>query len=431
MMKKTILQLLCLFFFTVSMAQSNKDIANVYIKRAWEKFNNQETKKESLIDFNKAISYLDTIEDLDVAKLGAYIHFEVGDFNESKKYAEQYFLINGENKTEEYVEFVELFVNINEELEAIEAARIAEEKRLEEERLRKEEEIRRIEYLTKTWNDKSNALSLKLDSIYSFNRNKVAVYSKDGNFGILNDKGVIIVKADSYKDFISYDGYIILKDKVKEPTKVYCFNSKNKKGFLLPNISDFNRLSTNYGKIMLPRGNGMLVAYPNNSSKPLVYDLKSKEFKNLTNDLEFLKELKKSDILDKFNKDGEVKINKEWYSLGSFLGGGVFTLSFDKNLKVHSYLCTVDGKVLSANDYQFIGPYYKDKFQAIKDGEISWIDLYGVEVDAPKNEFLNYEGISKVVKLSDGVYQIMQNGIIILGEEKLEKLPDYLEKFND
>ncbi|WP_405608720.1 hypothetical protein [Polaribacter sp. Asnod1-A03] len=431
-MKKTILPILCLFFFAKSIAQSNKDIANVYIKRAWEKYNNIENKEESLIDFNKAITYLDTIEDLDIAKLGAYIHFKVGDFEKSKNYAEQYFTINGDNKTEEYVEFVELYVNINEEIEAAEAARLAEEKRLEEERLLKEKEIRRIEYLTQTWTDKSRALSLKVDSVYSFNKNNLAIYTKGENFGILNDKGVVIVKADKYKDFISYDGFIILKDKKEEPTKIYCFDSKKKQGFLLPNIAGFNTLSTNYGQIMLPRGNGMLVAYPNNSSKPVVYDLNSKEIVKTAIDEEFLKELKKNDILDKYNKGGEVKINKEWYGLGTHLGGGIFSLDFDKNLRVHSYFCSIDGKVLSVTeDYQFIGPFYNDKFQAIKEDKIYWIDQRGVEVDAAKDEFVTYKGKSKVVKLEEGTYQIMQNDVIILGDEKLETLPDYIKKYSN
>jgi len=223
-MKKSVLLFLYLFFLSVIVnAQSNKDIANVYVKRAWEKYNDLETRKESLIDFNKAISYLDTIESLDVAKLGAYINYEVGDFAQSKNYAEQYFLIAGENKTEEYDDFVELYVNIKEELEAELAAKIAEEKRLEEERLLKEKEIRRIEYLTKTWKEKSSSLSLNVDNIYPFNENNIAVFSKDGFFGILNDKGAILVNADTYKDVLSYDGYILLKDKAKEPSKIYSF----------------------------------------------------------------------------------------------------------------------------------------------------------------------------------------------------------------
>jgi len=244
--------------------------------------------------------------------------------------------------------------------------------------------------------------------------------------------GAILVNADTYKDVLSYDGYILLKDKAKEPSKIYSFNSKSKEGFLLPNISEFNKLSTNYGQIMLPRANGILIAYPNNSDKPIVYNLNSKEIIKTDNDQDFLKELKKKDIIDKYNKDGEVKINKEWYGLGNHLGGGIFSLSFDKNLEVHSYLLTIDGKVLSVNnDYQFIGAFYNDKFQTIKNGKVYWIDQYGKEVSAAKNEFSDYKGASKVVKLENGVYQIMQDGIIILGDEKLEKLPDYIKKFSN
>lgn len=37
---------------------------------------------------------------------------------------------------------------------------------------------------------------------------------------------------------------------------------------MLPAVSDFSTLSTSYRKVMLPRGNGRVVTYPNNAKEP-------------------------------------------------------------------------------------------------------------------------------------------------------------------
>ncbi|PWG06165.1 hypothetical protein [Polaribacter aquimarinus] len=422
-MKKILLTLLCVLAFTVTNSQSKKEIANVYIKRAQNVIEESIDYKEARVLFEKAMKYLDTVTDYRIAKLGTIIYFELSDFKEAKKYSKQYFLVVKNKKSEDYLNQLELAVTIDEEIELEEA----EERRLEVERIKKEKELRRIDSLKTLWKNKSDDLSLKLDSIYDFNKNSLALFKNNGNFGIINDRGEIIVSAEEYKHAVSYDGYILLMNKSVEPTKIYSFNTNSQNGFLLPSPSDFNPLSTHYGEVMLPRGNGRLVTYPNNSHKPLVYDLNLKRIVNIANTENLLKSLKKTDRIDKYNKEGEVKINKVWYNFGGHLGGGVHPLYSIENYTLKVFLCSIDGSLLNTNStYQYIGAFHNNKLQALKGNEITWINQNGTKTNAPKDESGKYSGLSKVVKIAPGVYHIMQNDFIVLGKEKLEKLADFL-----
>ena len=435
-MKKKLIIIIFFIAFNVTNGQSNRDIANVYIKRAYEAINTNIDFDTALIYFEKAMKRTDTILDRKVAALGSTIYFEthhkrpnikekIAFLEKSKMYCSQYFNLYSNRSSEEYISNTEDYVLIQETIEKLNE----ELKKNEEERIRKEKELKKIDSLKTIWTNKSNALSIKADSIYSFDKNNVSLYTKNGFYGIINDRGEIIVKAEEYKDALSFDGFILLKNKKQETTKVYCYNTNSKKSFLLPNIADFNPLSTHYGKIMLPRANGMLVTYPNNSYGPMIYDLKLKKIIETSNKKDLFKNLKKNNIIDKYNKDSEVKINKLWYSFGPHLGGGVYTLYFDKNYDVNSYLCSIDGRVISAKlEYQFIGAFYNNRFQALKNNKIVWINQNGTELDAQKNGYDVYKGNSKIIKINDGIYQIMKEGKIIRGNEELEKMTDFLKE---
>ena len=422
MMKSLFLAFLCLFSLYTLTAQSNQEISNVYIKRAQESLNNLEIK-QSLIHFTKAMKYTDTITSPSIARLGTHIHYELGNLQEAKYFVKQYFLLAKNRNSEEYNQFVELSVGINEELEE----QLIEQKRIEEERIRKEKELKILDSLKTIWNDKSASLSLKVDSIYRFDKNNLALFKDNGSYGMINDKGEIIVKADEYKGAISFDGFILFMDTLEEPTKIYSYNRNSKKGFLLPNISDLNPLSTHYGKVMLPRGNGRLVTYPNNSYEPMIYDLNTKKTIRVANEKELFKNLKRRKIINKFNKEGEVKINKIWYLFGGHLGGGMYPLYQEKDYNVYSFLCSIDGTILYvASDYQYIGAFYNNKFQAIEGNKTVWINQNGTKVSSAEDETGNYSGSSKIKKLKDGSYQILQDGMIILGDKKLEKMEVFL-----
>lgn len=419
-------------------AQKKSAIANYFIKRATTAIETSYDFNTALSDFEKAIENIDTISDRKIASLGSSIYFELHHkkpsieeklefLKKAKEYSDLYFHLHKDETSEEYN------ANVPRSIKIMEATEVLEEE-LEKKKqalIKKQKELKRIDSLKTVWQNKYNSLVIKVDSIYKFNENNIAVYSKNGFLGIINDVGEILFEANEYKDALVFDGYIILKNSITEPTKLYSFNTNNSEVFLLPRISDFNPLSTHYGTVMLPRGNGVVVTYPNNSYKPFIYDLSTKEVIKFTKDLQDLfKDLKKADKIDKYNKDNQIKIDKNWYNFGGHLGGGVYPLYEAENPKLFGFLCSLDGSLLRASsDYKAIGTFYNNNFQAISDTESFWINQNGTKLNQVKEEAKDYAGNSKIKKLDTGGFHIMKEGLIILGEEKLEKMSLFLQKF--
>jgi hypothetical protein len=437
-MKKILFSLLFVSAFSVN-GQTDEDFARIYIKRAIEAIEVSIDYETALTNFEKAMKYKDTILDKKVASLGSLIYFETHHkqptddlqlefLEKSRDYSAQYFNLTKNKSSEEYMNNMENRVMIRETLLTLESKI----RKSELERLQKEKELRKIDSLKQIWKTTSDALSIKADSVYKFNKNGFAVFQKKGFYGVITDLGGILVEANEYKDFLSFDGYIILKNQKVNPTRLYAFDTKSKLGFALPNISDFNPLSTHFGEIMLPRGNGRVVAYPNNSQKVLVYDLISRKFVRVANEVELLKNLKKSDVIDKYKKEGTVRVDKNWYTFGGHLGGGIHPMYSEEGYRLEGFLCSIDGKFLNAtSSFQSIGVFYNGKFEAMKSGERVWINQNGTEVSKALDQAATYTGKSILTKLENGSYQIVRDNVIILGDKKLEKITDYLKKFGE
>lgn len=425
-MKKTVIALLLICIHHLSYAQTNEEIAGVYIKKATENYSVLEID-EAYTNFYKAIKLLDTIKNVQVARLGALIEFELKNYTEAKQFAKQYFLLVKNKKTEEYSQFLELYVAIDEKIEEEKL----ELEKIEKERLAKEKELRRIDSLKNVWKTKADALTFNVTSVEAFNKYNLAVFKSEGFFGLINDTGELLVKADTYKDVKSFDGFILFLNQKENPTQIFCFNSKTKQGFKLPNVSDFNALSTHYGKVMLPRGSGRIVAYPNNSLKVMVFDITSKKFVNVSNQKDLFKDLKKADKIDKYNKDNQVRIDKVWYDFGGHVGGGIYPL-YLPDYTLFGFLCSIDGTVLPAKEYNNLGAFYKDKANVINGSDSFWVSQNGTKVVAPTDEAGTYEGDSKIVVIENGGFQIQKEiegkKHIIKGGQKLELMADFLRK---
>ncbi len=425
-MKKTLFILVFMLSSTFFYGQTNEEIAGVYIRKAQKNYSKIEID-EAAKNFNKAIKLLDTINRASIARLGTLIQFELQKYDVAKKYARYYFKLVKNKKSEDYTQLLDLYVTIEEELEKVELEKLKQENA----RLAREKEARRIDSLKTVWQKKADALTLKITSIDAFNKNNISIF-KSGEFvGIVDHLGNIIVKADTYKAVKNYDGLILLLDKAKEPTKIYSYNTHTKSGALLPSISEFNTLSTHYGDVMMPRGNGTIVTYPNNSFKAFIYNVNTNQFAKITDEKALFKELRKTDKIDKYNKEGEVKLGKDWFSFGGHIGGGVYVL-YKQGYKLHGFLCSLDGTVLKTNNYQGIGAFHNGKYHVINDSESYWVNQNGTKVSDPTNETGKYTGNSKIVPLEKGGFQIHQKidgyDYIILGNEKLEFLEDFLRK---
>ncbi|TXD46872.1 hypothetical protein [Polaribacter sp. IC073] len=427
-MKKILLTLSLIILFSVSYGQNNSEIANVYINRANIAIEERIDFKEASLLFEKAMKYMDTITSTSVAKLGTKIYFELEKYKEAKKYSKYYFLNAEDKKSDTYFEQLELFITISEALEFQQE----EEKRAAKERLRKAAVLKKIDSLKTIWQHTSKRLSLKVDSIYQFNMNNYAVYRKNGKFGIINDKAEIIKEAKEYAVSISYAGFILLKNKEKEPTRIYYYNTNNGTGTLLPKPSDFKSLSNHYGKVMLPRANGCLVTYPNNSFGPMIFDLNKNKIIKTVNKEQVFNDLKKNDIIRRYNNDQEIKVDKEWYTFGGDLGGGIYPLYLENNYRVHAFLCSEEGAMLfAASSYDYIGAFYNGSAQAVKGNKVFWINQRGEKVQNVNDKRKKYAGNSKVVKVEDGVYQILKDGVITKGNETLEKRSDFLKRHQE
>ena len=421
-------RILTILLFTIGLlnAQSNQEIAEVYLNKSKESFKELELES-SLNYFDKAVKLLDSITEPRVARLGTLIHNELGNFEKAKSYAKHYFSISINKTSNEYQQLLGMYVDIEEK---IEEEKIAELERLvEEKRIREENKIRKRDSLKAVWLTKSRMLSLDVDRIFELNENNVALFKKDGNFGILDDKGNILVRAEEYGFAIEYDAYILLLNSIAEPTKIYCYNSKANEGFTMPNISKFNPTSTHYGHIMMPRANGIFVSYPNNSLGVLKYDLNNHKFIEIGNKEEYLRNLRKEKVIKGYKKVNEIKIGKLWYEFGGHLGGGVHPV-YNANKSIFGYLCSIDGTLLYYKDYNYIGSYHNKKAEVKNGNESFWINQNGTKIKAPNNESGKYSGTTTIIRLEDKKYQFHRNiegkELIILGNKALETLTDFL-----
>ena len=421
---KKVFVLLGLLFSIFSYAQTNDEIAGVYLKRARKVIEESIDFKEAKVLYEKAMRYVDSVKTSDMAMLGARIYYELEEYKTAKRLSKKYFALVKNRKSEEYEDQLELAILITEELEQQEE----EQKRLEEARIKKEKEIKFIDSLKTEWRSKAKSMVLPFDGIDAFNKYQVAIYRFKGKVGLLSDVGEIIVEANDFEDVVSFDGIFIFKDKANEPSKLYYYNMSTSEGFDIPALSTFNTLSTHYGTVMLPRANGQLVTYPNNSYEPFIFDLNTRSVVRLENQKELFKSLRKSDAIDKYNNDGEVKKDKTWYTFGGHLGGGVHPL-YEENYVLSGFLFSIDGTFFSAKtDYQYIGPFYNNTMQAIQGNETIWVNQNGTKISSVEDQSKEYSGESRVVK-TDGGFHIMQGDKIVLGDDKLETIEDFVARF--
>ncbi|WP_179022304.1 hypothetical protein [Winogradskyella forsetii] len=480
--------LLFIFAFpSAIIAQSNSEMGAYYLMRSEALFFNKEINR-SLELFNKSLEYMDSIPNSRVAKLGMLLNFEHKKCFEASSYGKSYFEFEKDKSTEEYQYMLKTYDYILKELgtDMEEPARYIEapinniqepfmdneeldknteefgnsidelDKGIEElvrdieeldhniEKLGRDneehkvlmtsifnEEIvdKRFDSLNNKWINLSRRYEVHIDSIYEFNKYKLAVFSKNNQLGIMDDTGNIIEKPQSYNHFLTYDGYALMLDKQDHPTKIYVYNFKTRQGFVLPEISTFNSNSLHYGKVMLPRANGLIVTYPDNSNNAYVFNVKSKLF--VTSDTErehFLRKLKKNDIIETYKAE-QVRVKGRWLTIGSELGAGVYELHEFGNR--YGYLNTLDGKVWNEKYYNYLGGFCNGNFELIEGEKRFWMDVDGLKSETNEDENGTYSGDSRFVKREDGIYVIIQNregkDYLIYGDEALLNQEQFIE----
>ncbi|APZ46187.1 hypothetical protein BW723_07695 [Polaribacter reichenbachii] len=111
-------------------AQSNKKIAYSYIRKANAAIEKSIDYAEALINFNKAMEYMDVITDKNVASLGARSYYEIHHTQRtiqrqikfleiSNKYSQQYFALAKNKHSNDYEDNLELYTHAKSDLKKL------------------------------------------------------------------------------------------------------------------------------------------------------------------------------------------------------------------------------------------------------------------------------------------------------------------------
>ena len=425
-MKNRILLLFSLLITVVIFGQSKNEIAQVYFNKA-ELAMEKIDYKLAKINFNKGVAYLDSITTTKVAQQGAFIYYELKEYEKAKGYASTFFKVSLDKTSEHYSQMLELYVDM-EDIIAKKKEEAAEKARV---KLAKEKALKKLDSLKKVWLQKEAKMVLDLGDLYSFDKNGIALYKKNGYLGLINDTGEILIAADTYKDVKANEGYYLFIDDVDAPVQLYSYNSNTGKRVQVIEPSNLDEELTDYGVVTLPRGNGRLVMYPNGYTNTLVYDLEVEKFVRVGGLKELFKDLKKNKKIDKYDeKEGTIKIGKKWYVFGGHVGSNVFSLYGveDKAIKKFLFAGVEDEEpvVRRKNDIGVVGAYHNNKFNTINEEQSLWLNNNGEEASPPIYDD-KYKGATKVVPVKGG-YHFTKEGLVFLGDKKLEKLEDFLKK---
>lgn len=115
-MKKGVVILFVFFVSINCFAQDNKEIANIYFKKASTSFN--ENNLEKATDYlKKSIKYYGGITQKNVAVFGTKLYAKTKQYLEAHKYAKQYFVLAKNKKTNTYNEMLLLYIDIKDAIE--------------------------------------------------------------------------------------------------------------------------------------------------------------------------------------------------------------------------------------------------------------------------------------------------------------------------
>lgn len=413
-----------LLFFATSFlyAQSNSEIAEIYLQKSEGELKKKELKK-ALVYFDKATALLGDKTTAKVEEIGTMIYFNLENFDVAKEHAKNYFALSKDKGSDRYNEVLFLYVEIEERIE--EKNEIKAE--LLELELLRMKQLTRLDSLTKVWYSKSELLTMALDTIYKFDKNGIAVFKNNKDFyGVLDDQGNELVNPGAYVNYKHYDGKIVLLEGSKDQaTKIMIYDTSNKVKRILPAVSEFNALSTNYGKVMFPRENGLVITYPNNSKKVLVYDLNLGSFKTAVNLERYYNYWKVLKVIRKFNKENQIKIDKEYLDFGGNLGG--YSSFYNEDGSLFGFISN-GGTLITSNQYKYLGTLSNGVLEAVKtDGTVVWINEKGAVVEASVNKNGTYAGTTILKKVNSKFQFVNEKNEIMKNGEVLESLDQFLK----
>lgn len=432
-MKKVLL--LVFFCFSTQMySQSNDEVAKIYLNRAEKNFNSNNTA-EAIKAYSKAMKYIDleTTSDISIPKLGMVLYSDIKDYNKAKEYSKNYFRLVTDKTSDEYLRMLELYVDIVDNIEeggsvtqpkqparaattipanSRNTNRTTEPQEVVSERIKtsysrpKKGGYTQLELAE----EKAYPSTIIADRTYPFNANGIAVFEESGKLGLINDQGRVFLYPEEYKDFVQYEGYIILKNRKVNPSKLYCFNSNINFGFILPPVREYNGVSTHFGEVMMPRANGILVTYPDKSLNIMKFDLNRGEFIVKSSPVDMIKALEKlgGTIEHRINRKEnilEVKMGTDWVVLGSHLGGDIYPL-FRKDYSIYGYAFNKSDSNSEKRVMSHLGPFFDEKIQASSSKDNWWLDRRSRLIKPETVIEKKYKGAAQIIEVSAGTYKV-------------------------
>lgn len=412
------------FFCTLTVfAQTNAEIAGIYLTKSEEELANKNLN-QSVEYFEKAKTLFEGKTTIKVEEQGTFLYFALQNYIQAKEHAKNYFALNPDKKTDRYKEVLFLYVELEELIEKQKEI----EKQQNIERLLAIAKQRKLDSLKTTWKNLAAKMVVEADSIFAFDKNGIAVFKNSkGKYGLIDDKGNEIVTA-TYNNSCSFDAIVLLFEGIKDqPTKITAFNTNTKELKTLPAISQFNALSTHYGKVMLPRSNNVLICYPNNTNKVAIYDLTTNSLKPSTDLERYFEHWKDLDVIKKYNKENQVKLDKDYLDYGGNLVGFSVLCSLTGGIEA---FITIGGTLISPDTYKYIGTLESGFAEAIKkDGSREWIDENGNVTTMLSNKSGIYEGTTVLNKVGKSQFELRnKENQIIKGDKVLDNLADFLSK---
>lgn len=424
-MKTKLLFIALVLCANLQFAQTNTEIANVYLNRAEVKYIEKDLDG-ALVLFDKAMKFIPEITESRVARIGMLLYYDIKDYQKAMIFSKQYFNLELNKTTDDYMNMLDIYVNID---EALEAQRL-QDLRLQQERLALKQKKRERDSLRVVWRKQSETFVFNANEVNSFNQYGVAEYIKDGKLGLVSETGTVVIEGEDYIASIGNSTYKLLLNAVENPTKVLVINTSTKASYELPNVVNLNLSSTHFGTLV-DTNTHLLVCYPDNSKEVIVYDMANKSVVKEMISPERLKELKKMDAIDKYDDDEfRVKIDGDWYHIAAHLGGGIYPL-FTEDKTLFGYLLAANGKLLLQESYNNIGYFSNGRAIVQNADEQFWIDQNGEHYQFPNDLVEDYQGDTKVDKIGEGKYQFMiqKNGkkVLVLDGKELPVLEDFLE----
>ena len=131
-------------------------------------------------------------------------------------------------------------------------------------------------------------------------------------------------------------------------------------------------------------------------------------------------------MIKKYNKENQIKIDKEYLNFGGDLGG--YTAFYNEDGSLYGYI-SLGGTIISSSEFPCLGTLSSGVLEAVKsDGTVVWLNEKGKTVKSSVNKNGVYSGTTILEKVNSKFQFINDKNEIMKDGEVLESLEEFLKK---